>query len=142
MTATAQPTQAARPIPEFEGVHDIWPRGERLQAVRSAAETYRERFVDQGTVAAVKSIDIAAAPYPRVVDAVDRCDEVVRVLGNNEVGEDEPSACRDQHLVARADSQGVGGVHGGGPELVSGVKPAWWRAAKASSNRAMTPERS
>lgn len=64
MTATAQPTQAARPIPEFEGVHDIWPRGKRLEAVRSAAETYRERFVNQGTVAAIKSIDIAAAPYP------------------------------------------------------------------------------
>ena len=41
MTATAQPTRAARPIPEFEGVHDIWPRGKRLEAVRSAAETYR-----------------------------------------------------------------------------------------------------
>lgn len=61
---TAQPTQAVRPIPEFEGVHDIWPRGKRLEAVRSAAETYRERFVQQGTVAAIKSVDIAAAPYP------------------------------------------------------------------------------
>ena len=27
----------ARPIPEFDGVHDGWPRGERLRAVRSAA---------------------------------------------------------------------------------------------------------
>src|SRR5699024_1574282 len=53
-----------RPRPECAGVHDIWPRGDRLQAVRSAAENYRERFVNQGTVKAIKSIDIAAAPYP------------------------------------------------------------------------------
>ena len=64
MTTTTQPTQTLRPIPEFTGVHDIWPRGDRLQAVRSAAENYRERFVNQGTVKAIKSIDIAAAPYP------------------------------------------------------------------------------
>lgn len=54
----------ARPIPEFEGVHDIWPRGERLKAVRAAAERYRERFLTQGQATAVKSVDIAAAPYP------------------------------------------------------------------------------
>lgn len=53
-----------RPIPEFEGVHDIWPRGDRLQAVREAAQKYRERFINQGTVLGVRSFDIAAAPYP------------------------------------------------------------------------------
>lgn len=53
-----------RPIPEFEGVHNIWPRGDRLEAVREAAERYRRRFIDQGTVLGVKSFDIAAAPYP------------------------------------------------------------------------------
>src|SRR5699024_10532840 len=41
-----------------------WPRGDRLAAVRGAAEQYRERFRSQGTVRAIKSIDIAAAPYP------------------------------------------------------------------------------
>ncbi|UNS99680.1 hypothetical protein MMF93_26935 [Streptomyces tubbatahanensis] len=56
--------QALRSIPEFEGVHDVWPRGDRLKAIRSAAERYRERFVSQGRVRAVKSFDIAAAPYP------------------------------------------------------------------------------
>lgn len=53
-----------RPIPEFSGVHDIWPRGRRLDAVRAAALSYRERFLRQGQVKAVKSFDIAAAPYP------------------------------------------------------------------------------
>lgn len=53
-----------RPIPEFEGVHDIWPRGARLSAVREAARAYRKRFLTQGEVLGVRSFDIAAAPYP------------------------------------------------------------------------------
>jgi len=54
----------ARSIPEFEGVHEVWPRGARLQAVRDAATAYKKRFASQGQVHAVKSVDIAAAPYP------------------------------------------------------------------------------
>lgn len=54
----------ARTIPEFEGVHDVWPRGARLEAVREAATAYKKRFATQGQVRAVKSVDIAAAPYP------------------------------------------------------------------------------
>ena len=54
----------ARPIPEFDGVHDVWPRGERLRAVREAAAAYKTRFTAQGQVHAVQSVDIAAAPYP------------------------------------------------------------------------------
>lgn len=54
----------ARAIPEFDGVHDVWPRGERLRAVREAAAAYKVRFKDQGQVRAVRSVDIAAAPYP------------------------------------------------------------------------------
>lgn len=66
---TMTPPQAvteigARPIPEFDGVHDVWPRGDRLRAVREAAVTYKRRFKEQGQVRAVKSLDIAAAPYP------------------------------------------------------------------------------
>lgn len=53
-----------RPIPEFEGVHNVWPRGDRLAAIRVAAQNYRERFINQGTVLGVKSFDIAAARYP------------------------------------------------------------------------------
>lgn len=54
----------ARTIPEFDGVHDVWPRGERLRAVREAAAAYKVRFKEQGQVRAVRSVDIAAAPYP------------------------------------------------------------------------------
>lgn len=54
----------ARSIPEFEGVHDIWPRGKRLAAVREAAQEYKARFKAQGTVTAVQSADVAGAPYP------------------------------------------------------------------------------
>lgn len=53
-----------RPIPEFEGLHNLWPRGERLKAIREAARAYHERFVSQGEVLGVRSFDIAAAPYP------------------------------------------------------------------------------
>lgn len=54
----------ARAISEFDGVHDVWPRGERLAAVREAAAAYKRRFKEQGIIRAVKSVDIAAAPYP------------------------------------------------------------------------------
>ncbi|MEU8797452.1 hypothetical protein [Spirillospora sp. NPDC048819] len=63
-TTAAAERQGVRPIPEFDGVHEVWPRGDRLKAIRSAAERYRERFAKQGRVRAVKSVDIAAAPYP------------------------------------------------------------------------------
>ena len=68
-TAAAKPDArlsaiGARTIPEFDGVHDVWPRGDRLVAVRDAAAAYKVRFKEQGTVRAVKSVDVAAAPYP------------------------------------------------------------------------------
>jgi len=54
----------ARAIPEFDGVHDVWPRGKRLAAVREAAAAYKARFTSQGQIHAVRSVDIATAPYP------------------------------------------------------------------------------
>lgn len=63
-TDTNLTTIGARSIPEFDGVHDVWPRGERLAAVREAAAAYKVRFKAQGQVTAVRSVDIAAAPYP------------------------------------------------------------------------------
>lgn len=62
MTAT-EPTTAFRPIPEFDGVHQIWPRGDRLEAIRAATKRYRERFLSQGQVQAIKTFDIVTAPY-------------------------------------------------------------------------------
>lgn len=55
---------SARPIPEFEGLDEVWPRKQRLEAIRSASEAFRERFRSQGEILAVRSIDIATAPYP------------------------------------------------------------------------------
>lgn len=65
LTSGAEQCTALRGIPEFDGVRDVWPRGERLAAVRAAATAYRDRFRGQGQVEAVRSVDIAAAPYPR-----------------------------------------------------------------------------
>jgi hypothetical protein len=53
-----------RAIPEFDGVWEIWPRGERLARLREACKEFRERFRSQGEVLGVRSFDIAAAPYP------------------------------------------------------------------------------
>lgn len=61
---TTTESTGLRPIPELDGAHDVWPRGDRLEAVRGGAQRYRERFLNQGQVRAIKSIDIAAAPYP------------------------------------------------------------------------------
>lgn len=60
---TSRRTQLIRPMPEFDGMHDTWPRGGRLRAVREAAGKYRERFITQGQAKAIKSLDVAA-PYP------------------------------------------------------------------------------
>jgi hypothetical protein len=56
-------TISARPIAEFDGVFDVWPRGTRLERIREAATTYKERFKQQGTVRGVRSVDLATAPY-------------------------------------------------------------------------------
>jgi hypothetical protein len=69
MEATMAVTEKAaqdiglRRIEEFDGVFDVWPRGKRLEEVRAAAERYKQRFKQQGTVKAVRSVDLATAPY-------------------------------------------------------------------------------
>lgn len=52
-----------RAVEEFEGVFEIWPRGERLKEIRAAAERYKLRFKEQGQVKGVRSVDLATAPY-------------------------------------------------------------------------------
>jgi hypothetical protein len=54
---------AARTVPELDGIFDIWPRGERLAQLRIATETFKRRFKEQGVVQAVRSVDLATAPY-------------------------------------------------------------------------------
>src|SRR3954451_12736300 len=57
-------TLGLRPFHEFDEADAIWPRGERLDAIRSAADEFRGRFKDQGQVAAVRTIDLVTAGYP------------------------------------------------------------------------------
>jgi hypothetical protein len=64
-TVEAPETLGIRPVQEFEGVYDVWPRGDRLDAIRDAARQFRQRFaVDENRVRAVKTVDLASAGYP------------------------------------------------------------------------------
>jgi hypothetical protein len=54
-----------QPCEEFAGVDEVWPRGDRLEAIREAASRFRERFATpENRVRAVKTVDLAAAGYP------------------------------------------------------------------------------
>jgi hypothetical protein len=54
-----------RPVPEFDGVYETWPRGRRPEVIREAAAAFRERFATpENRVRGVRTIDIASAPYP------------------------------------------------------------------------------
>jgi hypothetical protein len=54
-----------RAFSEFEQANATWPRGDRPAAIRAAAADFRERFATpQNRVSAVRTIDIASAPYP------------------------------------------------------------------------------
>jgi hypothetical protein len=54
-----------RRFDEFEAANDTWPRGDRPAAIRAAAAEFRERFATpENRVRAVRTVDIASAPYP------------------------------------------------------------------------------
>ena len=57
-------TLGIRPFHEFDGAHETWPRGDRPDAIREAAETFRARFKEQGQVRAIRTVDLVAAAYP------------------------------------------------------------------------------
>jgi len=57
-------TLGIRPFHEFDEAQDTWPRGDRPQALRDAAETFRARFKEQGQIRAIRTIDLVAAAYP------------------------------------------------------------------------------
>ena len=53
------------PIEEFNGVFDVWPRGERLDAIRESAQRFRSRFATtENRIRAIKTVDLASAGYP------------------------------------------------------------------------------
>jgi len=53
-----------RPFHEFDEANAAWPRGERLEAIRAAADDFRHRFKKQGQVSAVRTVDLVSAGYP------------------------------------------------------------------------------
>jgi hypothetical protein len=54
-----------RPFDEFSEIEAIWPRGDRLDAIREAAGRFRARFATpENRIRAVKTVDLAAAAYP------------------------------------------------------------------------------
>jgi hypothetical protein len=57
-------TLSIRPLHEFDEANALWPRGDRPQAIRAAAERFRARFKQQGTVNGVQTVDLVAAGYP------------------------------------------------------------------------------
>src|SRR5918992_2452606 len=63
-TVDSASTLTIRPFHEFDEANELWPRGARPQAIRAAAEQFRVRFKEQGTVQSVQSVDLVAAGYP------------------------------------------------------------------------------
>ena len=54
-----------RPFAEFDAANETWPRGDRPAAIREAAAEFRARFATpENRVDAVRTVDIASAPYP------------------------------------------------------------------------------
>ena len=65
MAAVESPESVGvRPFHEFDEAGATWPRGDRLEAIRTAAEEFRRRFTDQGQIRGVRTIDLVSAGYP------------------------------------------------------------------------------
>src|SRR4051794_7054813 len=57
-------TIGIRPFHEFDDANQVWPRGDRLDAIRAAADQFRRRFKDQGQIKAIRTVDLVSAGYP------------------------------------------------------------------------------
>ncbi|WP_354700710.1 hypothetical protein DSM112329_00996 [Paraconexibacter sp. AEG42_29] len=67
MTAITRPAPSLddlRPVPDLDAARAVWPRGRRLDAVRTAGLAFKEHFKAQGTVLGVRSVNLVTAPYP------------------------------------------------------------------------------
>jgi len=64
--AAATQAESARPrsFHEFDEAGATWPRGDRLEAIRTAADEFRRRFKQQGQVVAIRTVDLLSAGYP------------------------------------------------------------------------------
>jgi hypothetical protein len=66
MAAIESPEKVGvRPFDEFADADGVWPRGDRLAAIREAAARFRQRFATlDNRIHAVQTVDLAAAGYP------------------------------------------------------------------------------
>jgi hypothetical protein len=62
--ATIESTQTVRPFDDFKEANEVWPRGDRLEAIRAAAVSFKRRFREQRQVLGVRTYELIAAPYP------------------------------------------------------------------------------
>lgn len=54
-----------RPFQEFDEATEVWPRGDRIAAIRQGATRFRKRFATpENRVRAVKTVNLASAAYP------------------------------------------------------------------------------
>jgi hypothetical protein len=63
-TTESASAHGIRSIEEFDEAQATWPRGDRPAALREAAQDFRARFREQGTVRAIRTIDLVSAGYP------------------------------------------------------------------------------
>jgi hypothetical protein len=66
VAATEAPEKLGiKPFHEFDESSEVWPRGDRIAAIREAAAKFRERFArPDNRVLAVKTVNLASAAYP------------------------------------------------------------------------------
>jgi hypothetical protein len=65
MAVVDQPdTVGLQTIGDFEAALGTWPRGERLEAIRAAGLSFKERFKQGGEILGLRTYDLASAPYP------------------------------------------------------------------------------
>jgi hypothetical protein len=57
-------TVGLRPVHDFDDAWSTWPRGDRLDALRTAAYEFRGRFRSGPQVTGVRTFELAAVPYP------------------------------------------------------------------------------
>ena len=65
MAVVAPESVGIRPVSEFDGAYDVWPRGDRPRALRDCAAAFRERFATpENCIRAVRTVPLASAAYP------------------------------------------------------------------------------
>src|SRR3954467_8470684 len=62
--ATIDSTRFVKPFDDFKDAYEVWPRGDRLEAIRTAAVSFKQRFREQKQILGVRTYELIAAPYP------------------------------------------------------------------------------